>query len=760
VISCTMKLRRLLISTLLVVGLSLVLGIAFQGRLLTLIKPHLERALSDATGYQITFASASFRLMPFIGVRLKDGVATSIAGCSTWRLGRVYVRVELLPLLQKRLEVRRVEVEALDGALGIKDGSAFLVTESGGRCDVPSASAAPSPAAAIPSKRFSVSTSLDDLRLISGRLTLFRAQARHTVAVDELRASLAVSKGLVSLPKLSLRGALDEIPFALEADNASLVPARSAFSLPSSAVSLGGQSVAFSGSYDGVLKAGRGSIRAERITLDQDDGIFFSGLPNIRGEAAFRLDVETSGDIFDVSGDVRLAKASLGGSMSAEEVSLLGLTLRISGVSLQRASSSALVHRFRCRDDRDTYTVEAARGELTVDNAASLSVAGSLDVSNFGFSDEDTTIERVSAKLDSISGQFSSGGDVTVSLALNASSIYLLNPNVVITSVTSVSAPLTIAIPEAGGYSVSGPVTIAGGEISVLDKKLSDTGGTVQISVASKQKTFSSENLSATAFGEPLRAATFFAMTHTDYKLSNTSFSVGGGSLAATLTLGRHKKGPMDATVRASNIALSSLYRAVAQHEDSPLKGSADLLTASVTADSADISGTAKGTGSARLSDVVFTTVDLQELAQGAITSIPALGPKITPSRGPDPLLDGGFSSSLVIGDRALSMPDLRLQFSNLTVEGSLKAGLDSALGGKVSLVYLEDTFRMLGFGIKPLESFLAREGRIAIPLTVSGTLAAPSVSPDMEAIGRFATGRDLIDSIDEAVEGSSSSSP
>jgi hypothetical protein len=157
---------------------------------------------------------------------------------------------------------------------------------------------------------------------------------------------------------------------------------------------------------------------------------------------------------------------------------------------------------------------------------------------------------------------------------------------------------------------------------------------------------------------------------------------------------------------------------------------------------------------------VVFTTVDLQELAQGAITSIPALGPKITPSRGPDPLLDGGFSSSLVIGDRALSMPDLRLQFSNLTVEGSLKAGLDSALGGKVSLVYLEDTFRMLGFGIKPLESFLAREGRIAIPLTVSGTLAAPSVSPDMEAIGRFATGRDLIDSIDEAVEGSSSSSP
>ena len=755
-----MKLRRLLISALLVVGLSLGLGIAFRGRLLALLKPHLERALSDTTGYQITFASASFKLVPFLGVRLEDGIATSTAGCSAWRLGRVSVRVELLPLLQKRLAVRRVEVEALDGGLGIKDGSAFLVTDAGERCDVPSGSAAPSSTAAMPSTSLSVSASLDDLRLISSTLTLFGAQARHTVAVDDLRASLAVSKGLISLPKLSLKGSLDEVPFALEADNASLDPARSAFSLPSSAISLGGQSVAVSGSYDGVLKTGRGSIRAERITLAQDEGIFLSRMPSIRGEAAFRLDVEASGDTFDISGDVRLAKASLGGAMSAEEVSLSGLTSRISGASLQRTSASVQVRHFHCRDDRDTYTVEAVRGDVTVDNEASLSVEGSLDVSNFGYADEDTTIERASAKLESISGEISSNGDVAVRLALNASSIYLLNPNIVITSVASVSAPLTITIPEAGGYSVDGPVTIAGGEMSVLDKKLRDTGGTVQISVASKLKTFSSDNLSATAFGEPLRASTFFAMTHAEYKVSNTSFSIGGGALAATLTLGRHKKGPMDATVRASNIALSSLYRAVAQQENSPLQGSADLLTASVTADSADIPGTATGSGSARLSGVVFTTIDVQELAQGAITSIPVVGSKITPSKGPDPLLDGGFESSLVIGDRALSMPDLRLQFSNLTVEGSLKAGLDSALSGNVSLVYLEDTFRMLGFGIEPLGSFLAREGRIAIPITVSGTLTAPSFSPDMEAIGRFATGRDLVDSISDAVEGSSSSSP
>jgi hypothetical protein len=611
-----MKLRRLLISALLVVGLTLGLGVAFRGKLLALIKPHVERALSAATGYQITFASASFKLLPFLGVKLEDGIATSIAGCSTWRLGSVSVRVELLPLLQRRLDIRRVEVETLDGALGITDGRASLVTEAGERCEVPSGTAAPSPDAPIPSTSLTVSTNLDDLRVISGRLTIFGAQTRHTVAVDDLRASLAISNGLVSLPRLSLRGFIDEVPFALEAENASLDPARSSFSLPASAVSLGGQSVAVSGSYDGVLKTGRGSIRAERITLAQDEGMFLSGLPSIRGEAAFRLDLEASGANIDISGDLHLTKASLGGSMSAEEVSLVGLRSRISGTSLQRASSSVQARRFHCRDDRDTYTVEAVRGDLTVDTAATLSVAGNLDVSNFGFADEDTTIERASAKLERISGEISSGGDVSVRLVLDASSIYLVNPNIVITSVRTVSAPLTITIPEAGGYSVTGPVTIAGGEMSVLDKKLSDTGGTVQMSVASKLKTFSSDNLSTSSVGEPLRGATFFAMTHDEYKVSNTSFSVGGGSLAATLTLGRHKKGPMDTTLRASNINLSSLYRAVAQREDSPLQGSAELITASVSADSADIPGTAQGTGSVRLSDVVFTTIDVQELAQ------------------------------------------------------------------------------------------------------------------------------------------------
>jgi hypothetical protein len=100
------------------------------------------------------------------------------------------------------------------------------------------------------------------------------------------------------------------------------------------------------------------------------------------------------------------------------------------------------------------------------------------------------------------------------------------------------------------------------------------------------------------------------------------------------------------------------------------------------------------------------------------------------------------------------------VQYSNVTVKGAIEAGFDGALGGRVRVVYLEDTFRMLGFGIKPLGDFLAREGRVAIPLAVSGTLSDPSVALDTDAVERFATGQDLADGVRSAFGGEATPAP
>ncbi len=747
--------RRLGLAAMTVVALALAAAFVYRGRLVELLKPAFERALSDATGYQVSFKSASFKVVPFLGLRLEDGEATSPAGCSPWRLKRAAIRIAILPLLERRIEASKIELEGLEGTLKVEDGAVFRVQTTGERCESPLSAQPSGESRAAPSEKIPVAVSLDALSLASSTLTVFGAQETHQLSVESLATSLQSENRLVSLTELVLTGSYDSFPFSLRARDGQFDSAARSFSLSQGEIGLGKQSLIVSGRYDLGARSGSGSIRADQVSLEDDDRIFVGGAPVVRGNVSLSLDLAASGETVTISGDVRLAEASLalGSPMSAKAATLSGIRATFVDGAFTNGSAGISLVGFACKDSADNYSVASVSGSLAATGSSALSVQGQLEASDFRFSDEDTSIQKVSAKLRDISAQLSPNGDATVRLALHASSIHLKNPNIEIFSVSSVTAPLKVTVPAAGGYSVVGPVTISGGRLSLLGKSLTETGGTVEMSVAAGLKTFQSRNLATVSLTEPLAASTLFAMTAHEYKASDTSFSLAGGSVQAGLQLGRHKKGPFSATLNARGVSLPRAYRALTQQESSPVQGTATEISMSVNADSADLLGTAKGTGAVRLANAVFTTIDLQSLVQGAISAVPVIGKDITPPKqpGPPPVSDGGLSTTAMIGDRAVLLPDLRVQFSNATVEGRLKAGFDSSLSGNVSLVLLEDTFRMLGFGIKPLGNFLAREGRVAIPLRVAGSLTDPSLSPDMEAVGRFATGQDLVDSIREA---------
>lgn len=190
------------------------------------------------------------------------------------------------------------------------------------------------------------------------------------------------------------------------------------------------------------------------------------------------------------------------------------------------------------------------------------------------------------------------------------------------------------------------------------------------------------------------------------------------------------------------------------------MRGKVASLQLTAKADSSDIPQSVSGDGSVLLSGAVFKTIDIQRLVQGAVAALPAIGQEITPGKDPQQISDGSIASLLKLGGGRVDLSDLRVQYSNFTVKGALEAGFDGTLGGQVRVVCLEDTFRMLGFGIKPLGDFLAREGRVAIPLTVSGTLTDPSVSLDTDAVERFATGQDLAEGVRSAFGGEATPAP
>lgn len=747
--------RRMLVGTLLLCSVLLVAAGLFRGRLIALLKPLIERALSDASGYSISFESASLKVVPYLGVRLTGGRAISPHGCSSWSIGMVSAKVQLRPFLDRKIEVRRLDIDELHGQLGLQQGRAHLVNDAGEQCNGHPVGA-PDTAAKLPPASLqadeAVSVLLDDIRVNSADLILHYDGEQHTIGLDKLQASLSAAPDKLNLPMLELTGQLDSVPFAIEANDVALLAGGRSLNVPGARLALGAQSLTLSGHYDLTLGSGKASVQAERLSLGALHPLLADLAPKMEGEMSLKLLAELSAGDVVITGDALLSGVSsvTTGALSLEHLSLGDLRVFTSKGEVLAASASLSLRGFHCKSDGDRYALAAANGDMRLTAGDRQKIEGSLHIQDFGFGDEDTTIDRVGATLRDISADLSPQGDVDVRLKLDARSIHLVNPNIEIFSVDSVGGPIRVSVPASGGYDVSGPITVAGGRMKAIGRELTQTGGTIDMSIASLLKSFVSRNLSTRIHDEPALAAANFAMTHSAYTLKDTQVSIAGGAIDVNLELGRHRKGPMSTIISVKGVSIPTVYKAIMSGAESPVHGRV-LLGLKAQADSADLLHTVTGDGTFLVSGAVLRTIDLQGLLQAAIVAIPGIGSKVTPTKDPQQISDGNIAATLSLGSGKLNLSDLWVQYSNFTIRGGVQAGFDGSLSGLVSVIYLEDTFRMLGFGIKPLGDFLAREGRVAIPLKLSGSISKPSVSANMEAIEHFVTGRDLLDGVRSA---------
>lgn len=757
--------RRLLRNAAWVCLALLVIAAVFRGRLIAALQPLIERELSRATGFTVSFESANLKIVPYLGVRFTGGRAVSPDGCSTWSIGSVSARVRLRPLLHRSVEVRKLEVDQLVGRFGVEEGKVILVSDAGEPCKAPAAAAQAMPTRAAPSfeEDLNLSLELDVFQVRGAQAAVHYYGEEHSVKLDELQATLTAAAGNLDIAKLIFAGEVDGIPVSLDASDVALGASGKSIRIPRADLSFGAQSVAVSGQYDASAGTGNALVHAEHLSLKDLHLVLGAGAPRFTGEASGMVEATLSGSEVAVAGDAKLSgvRSEQGGGGSLGHLSLTGIKALLSKGELTKASAALSVGDFRCASEGDHYSLGAANGAVEFSAGEQQKIDASLEVRDFGFADSDTKIERVGAALRDIVVVITPKGDVDVRLKLDAKSIHLTNPNIEIFSVDSVRSPIRVAVPIAGGYEVSGPVTVSGGRMKILGREFAETGGTIQMSVASALKTFVSQNLSTQINGEVAGALANFAMTNAAYTVKSTEVTVGGGTIEVGLTMGRHRKGPVSAAISVKQVSIPPAYRAlVTAQGDPPMRGKVASLQLNAKGDSSDIPQSVSGDGSVLLSGAVFKTIDIQRLVQGAVAAIPAIGQEITPGKDTQQISDGSIASLLKLGGGKVGLSDLRVQYSNFTVKGALQAGFDGTLGGQVRVVCLEDTFRMLGFGIKPLADFLAREGRVAIPLTVSGTLSDPSVSLDTDAVERFATGQDLAEGVRSAFGGEATPAP
>lgn len=733
----------------------------FGARIVSHLKPAIEELASGATGLRVSFASGTLRLFPALAVTLRGGVAAAPDGCSQWQLDEASAYLELAALLQGRIDVHSIDLSGVRGTLAASGGRIQMARPDGTPCAPPPSAQNPAQAAShrpgptwalTPLGRFTLD--IRDLELSGIEVQLFRGEQKYQLSLRSLKTGLLFEERATTLPSLVLVGAVDAVPIGAEIQRLSLSP-DAVLSLSSANVQVGDHSVQASGSYNLNSRAGTATISAHEIALATSLGPLLGTSAPLSGTARGSLEIALQGADATISGKASLSGLALtnGGTFKLHEGELDSLSVIVKEGALSSAESHLSLREFNCTADGDSYSVERAEGRARIVQDAGLSLSGELAVEGFGFADSDTKISRASARLREISGAVTPAGDVDIRLNLDASSIYLTNPNVIISSVQHVTAPIDIRVPSKGGYSVSGPVTIAGGVLSLSGRTLERTGGRIEMLVSSPLKDFRSTSLGATSHTELIGASTHFAMTHESYILKDTSFRLGNGSLATDLSLGRRGERPLTIGLQATALPLPAAYRAVAQRDDPPLRGTLASLKANVSGSRQDLPGSLSGGGSLLVTNGVFTTFDLQGSIRSAISAIPLVGTKLVPSLPPNDIQDGSISSTFTIGRGAASLPDLKIQFSNMTVEAALAPSFSGAIEGKASVIFMEQTFRMLGLGFDALGNFLAREGRIAIPLTIGNTVSSPSVTPDMAEIRKFITGQDLLEDIESGVQ-------
>lgn len=335
---------------------------------------------------------------------------------------------------------------------------------------------------------------------------------------------------------------------------------------------------------------------------------------------------------------------------------------------------------------QEYYAARKTTGKLQIFNLpdGGSEYAGQLTFTDFAFKDSSTNMSEVNANLEDISGKIDSAGNSIFKVALHANSIKLQDQDFQILSAEKVFAPLEINIPADGGYLVSGPVQVAGGELLTSDKRLSHTSGLVEMSLTGPKKRFVSSNLSTTVKKEQILGRCDFEMEQTRYHLRSFGAKAFGGEIGATVSMGRKSEKKLELDVSASELSLDKVLRTVSSSKTEVSGVQIKGLTAELTAEKGQVRQTLEGEGALAGVDRDGQTFHLTFDAKKGV-----------------------------------------LKTNNLRLESSSRA---ISAAGIYSLVD--------GFDIKGTASYLFK--KLKIPFKVRGHLPKPNVQVDKSKLSSF----------------------
>lgn len=722
----------------------------YSERFIQVLKPTLEAKLGSALDMKIRFSKVSLHFAPHLELQLNDLSIAPGTPCAEIKVKMAHIGVQIVPLLTRQILINYIDFHSPMLNIAVVDGKFSIVDSDPDQCLI---SESTTPIAATSQPALSQSTAVSEVETLPLDINLKKFQIHdavvllninkttHSLKIAEVSGNATLENGLLNLNSPLIRASLDNEAFIVKAKNAQLNLENNSLEFSSASLDANQAHILIEGKFGPGFIPKQILFEAKAFSLSLLEtwlNTYKKGIPKIKsGTTTYKLTLNNDGiNGYQLDGNVLFNNLNLPEShLEFSKLALDHLTIKL-GANAFNADSKIVLSSFKQDSTPDSYAVGEVRGSLRIDKSAKTTkLISQLNVTDFGFSDGETTIEKASAMLNNINASISSNGDTIVSTTLDADSIILTHPTTKISAVKRVTSPLKIEIPARGGYKVSGPVTINDAAIAIIDKKLSNLSGTVKVFVSSALKKFSTSDVAANSQKRKLTLKTNFSMTPSSYTLEDTNVGLGGGHINMAGKIGRGSSRLFQTNIEARNVLLEDAVAVYNQKDGNSIGGSLDALEAKLQGNMSDPLGSLQGNASFKSSQPIVKRFDLTNELRKGLAMIPLVGSRLSPDNLQEgtekPTSEGNFD----IANRVATFQMLTIKRGNYTVYAKGTLDFDFNVNLQAQVVFLQDTFSSLGFGFDQLGSVLGRAGRVSIPIFIRGQGEKASISPDMNTL-------------------------
>lgn len=773
---------RLIIFALILALLIGAAGYWYVQKLLRELTPRLEAALSDAFEAEVKIAKSRLQYDRGLGIVVHDVEVARSKNCTApLKVGRIALHLSVPELLRRRLVIRQLAVRGIDLQLAVdKAGQVAFLFERRADCEGSAPVAAPSapvPAGSQPSSGFVLDLSIEaiDVSQLNARIQLPHGDVR----IDNLNGTsgLNLSDSAVRLDNLHLHGTvLDQ---ELELSLRELAGVR-----PDKSLSLNGLDLKYGRStlrgnfslrlVEGDVPVQQGvmditAINAELQELDPLAAALGMKSSKLSGSLSGAVKLEVA-DSTTLRGDVTLKNFKQGERLAAGLLSLTSLQLEGKGVQVLGASAQLSARGVFIRDARDRYEAQSLEGSLTYENGKKFGLhSPQLAFTGFLFSDGTTEVSDVNAVLSAVSVTRNTKGDVRLMTKLSGSKLNLrhfdhsVSPPAVdfeVRQIGSASVPLQVSVPQAGGYSVRGPVSVTGGSLVWASREFRKVSGTVDMLVSGPLKKFSAKTIAFDLGKEAGKLSGTFEMTPQRYALPKWTLNIAGGKAAADFTLSRQEKRSAAANLKCQAIDLGRLLPAVSLSGEKSLEGIVREGSFSARANWGDLKGTAQGSGAVFVSEGQDTRVDFTKLLGRALRMIPGVkssgGGESGAERAERPAQT--VRLAYVIKPGMVEFKSIELQRVDYSLRGDGTLSFDGEIKVPARVTFLKENLGALGSGLQTVTGLFGGLTRVDVPIRISGKI--PNISVDVDTKTFFkeksgiSTAESIIDSTGNIIGG------